>query len=812
MVADLIRAVLAAAAAAVLPGYFWAAVLRPTSGLGERLAYSTAVSMASVPVIAVVIARVAGSGVTLWIALVAVLVVFGTGALAYRVKGPAPGSASPLLPLPAPVRDPRVLALVGGALALALVMMADRQPPLVVLLVIALALLAGGVLMAWPKPSPEPGSSAAGPGSPGNPSGPASQARPSGRSGQPGNQPGAPAGASGASGAGPASLDGGPGSSGNGQHSPAAGQAAAAARARTATAPTQPAATQAGQAQAAYAQSAAAQPAAIPESEHPGPTAVQRPFGLSLPLVRDGGLAVVLALTALRAYSGVVQHDWPYIRGGDSFSHAVMAEQMLAHGQYNSYLIYPPGFSALTAVIARFAALTPLQLFPVLAPMLVVVTALGAYALATRLWGWEFGLGAAALSGLVLTGAYNGFAEGRYPDLISAYFLLTMTVAALVTLYEAPSWRSGVLVAAVGATPVLYHSVATLYLVVLLAVVAVTCLPYLLYLRRGREARVLFLSLAGVAVLSACYGAYTYIAVHHAATSSAVSIVLGSQSAPGPGAVLKELGPPIVWFGLFGFAALAAGLRHLARPAQVMAVLTVLGWCVIMYLGSRTAVDGFPQRFERDLGAPLSVTAAFGIGLLVRSVTARRLSSLSGGGREARGRERDSVLAIAAAATAVVAGVLLLWQTGHAVAASDRSAGQIVTRPVAAAGKWLGRHNTGGNIISTPNMNPGVTNRAVLAFGGYTGLQSYQPYRVLHPRSLPTAGKTPLLDSQEVLADPQSCRSANILVNQDVRYVVLYKFHGGANLAGFAADPGHYQRVFDNASVIIYATHRTPCP
>jgi hypothetical protein len=792
VVADLIRAVLAAAAAAVLPGYFWAAVLRPTSGLGERLAYSTAVSMASVPVIAVVIARAAGSGVTLWVALAAVLIVFGAGALAYRVKGPAPGPASPLLPLPAPVRDPRVLALVGIALALALVMMADRRPPLIVLLVIAVALLAGGALMAWPKPSPESGSSpaATGPGSPDSPPG------------QPGNHPGPPAGAPATPDGERATLDGTPRSPGNGQPPPAAGQApdghapdghaadgqTATARARTATAP----------AQAAARQAAAGQAAAESKPERPGPTAVQRPFGLSLPLVRDGGLAVVLALTALRAYSGVVRHDWPYIRGGDAFSHAVMAEQMLAHGQYNSYLIYPPGFSALTAVIARLAALTPLQLFPVLAPMLVVVTALGAYALATRLWGWEFGLGAAALSGLVLTGAYNGFAEGRYPDLISAFFLLTMTVAALVTLYEAPSWRSGVLVVAVGATPVLYHSVATLYLVVLLAVVAVTCLPYLLYLRRGREARALFLSLAGVAVLSACYGAYIYIAVHHAATSSAVSIVLGSQSAPGPGAVLKELGPPIVWFGLLGFAALAAGLRHLARPAQVMAVLTVLGWCVIMYLGSRTAADGFPQRFERDLGAPLSVTAAFGIGLLVRSVAARRLSS-------------QSVLAMAAAATAVLAGVMVLWQTGHAVAASDRSAGQIVTHQVAAAGKWLGRHNTGGNIISTPNMNPGVTNRAVLAFGGYTGLQSYQPYRVLHPRSLPTAGKTPLLDSQEVLRNPQSCQSANILVNQDVRYVVLYKFHSGANLSGFAADPSRYRRAFENGSVIIYATHRTPC-
>jgi hypothetical protein len=781
--ADLIRAVLAALAGAVLPGYFWAAVLRPTSGLGERLAYSTAISMASVPVVAVVIARASGGGVTLWVALVSVLVVFGAGALVYRLKGPAPGSASPVLSLPAPARDPRVLALIAAALVVALVAMAERNPPVALLLLIALALLAGGALLAWPRSAAEPGPSAPAGGSPGTPPG---------RPGQPGGQPGPSAGAPGATEGERASLGADPAPPGGGQSA----SAAAAAGARTPTATAQPA------------------PKPSPKPRPSAAPAPQRPFGLSLNLVRDGGLAVVLALTALRTYSGVIQHDWPWIRGGDEFSHAVMAEQMLAHGQYNTYLIYPPGFSALTAVVCRFAGLAPLKLFPVLAPMLVVVTALGAYALATRLWGWEFGLGAAALSGLVLTGAYNGFAEGRYPDLISAYFLLTMTVAALVTLYEAPGWRSGVLVAVVGATPVLYHSVATLYLVVLLAVVAVICLPYLLYVRRAREARLLVLSLAAVAVLSACYGVYIYFlgksGVSHS-TSSAVSIVLGSQPASGPGAVFKELGPPIVWFGLIGVAALAAMLRRLARPAQVLAVLTVLGWCVIMYLGSRTAADGFPQRFERDLGAPLSVTAAFGVGLIVRSLAARRLTSL-GGRREARGQGDHSVLAVAAATTAVLAGVMLLWQTGHAVSASDKSAGKIVTAPVAAAGQWLARHNTGGNIISTPNMNPGVTNRGVLALGGYTGLQSYQAYRIAHPRSLPTAGKTPLLDSQEVLRDPQSCKSGNILVNQDVRYVVLYKIHGGADLAGFSADPSRYQRAFDNSTVIIYATHRTPCP
>ena len=172
-------------------------------------------------------------------------------------------------------------------------------------------------------------------------------------------------------------------------------------------------------------------------------------------MVRDGGLAVILVLTAFRVYSGVVRFEWPYVSGGDQYSHAVMAEQMLAHGQYPGYLIYPPGFSALTAVICRFAGLTPLALFPVLAPMLLIVTALGAYALATRLWGWEYGLGAAALSGLVLTGAFNGFAGGRYPDLISAFFLLVMTVAALITVYEAPTVRSAVLVTVIRAATVI---------------------------------------------------------------------------------------------------------------------------------------------------------------------------------------------------------------------------------------------------------------------------------------------------------------------------------------------------------------------
>ena len=326
MLADLARAFLGAIAAGVLPGYFWAGFLRPAGGLGERLAWSSALSLASVPVLALVLARGLGIGVTLWVAIVSIAVVLGSGGLALALRGAPAGPASPVLPRPPAIRDVRALALLVAAFGLVLAVALGLPSPWWLLIVILALLAAAGVLAAAGT--------------------------------EPGWQP--------------------------------------------------------------------------PE------------------VLREPGLALVLALTAVRAYAGPIRHDWPYLRGSDQFSHAVMAQQMLAHGSYTTYLIYPPGFSTLTAVICRVSGLTPLALFPVLAPALLVLTTAAAYALATRLWGWEYGLVAAALSGLVLRGPYASFAEGRYPDLTAAYFLLVMLVAALITLYGSATVRSAVLVAVIG--------------------------------------------------------------------------------------------------------------------------------------------------------------------------------------------------------------------------------------------------------------------------------------------------------------------------------------------------------------------------
>jgi hypothetical protein len=684
---NLIRGLVAAVAAGVLPGYFWAVFLVRSDGLAERLAYSAAASMASVPMLAVLIARLGGTGVTIWAAVAAPAIVAGSGALACWLGGAAGGSPGPALPRPRGSGDPRVLALAAIALAVGV---AELTVPALPgwLLGAAVALLAGAGLFA-------------------------------GR---------------------------------------------------------------------------------LPRSAVPPGQAVQvgRADGPALPTgARAPALGAVLALTAALAYSGPVRHDWPYLRGMDMFSHAVMTEQMLAHGSYAPYLVYPPGFSALSAVISRLAGLPPLVLYPVIAPALLLLTTIGGYALVARLWGWDYGLAAAALSGLVLVGPYAAFAGGLYPDLVAAFFLLVIVVAALVGLYQWPSARSVVLVAVTGAAVVLYHSVGTIYLVLLLAIVIVACLPFLLL--RGGEgralARTVALAVGALGAISVGYAWYIYdLGRFFEAGSTAratIGLDLGSQPVLPSADLLAWVGSPIIWLGVLGFATLAAGVRRLERPAQVATALTVLGWCAVMYLGSRVSADGFPQRFERDLGAPLTALAALGVGLLVSSLARLRAG-------------RAWALAFGAMAGTAVVTIATVQAVGN-IDADSQPSREVLTMQEAAAGAWLREHNTGGAIISTPDLRRGVTNRAVLAMGDYAGLQSYPLPRIAHPRSLPTAGLQPLLDSRAVLMDPDTCAAARIITRDDVRFIFLYTPGTEANYAAFRSDAAAYQIVFENSQITIYA-------
>ena len=142
MLLDLIWAASAALLVCFVPGWFWARCLcAPTDG-AERLAYTVALSMALVPAVALVPARL--FGVTFAVTVSSALLVFLTGLVAYVAFGPAKTRNGPDVPESGPLGTPVLLVLVpafGLALWTGLQTMPGSRDALPVVLMTAVASL-----------------------------------------------------------------------------------------------------------------------------------------------------------------------------------------------------------------------------------------------------------------------------------------------------------------------------------------------------------------------------------------------------------------------------------------------------------------------------------------------------------------------------------------------------------------------------------------------------------------------------------------------------------------------------------------------
>jgi hypothetical protein len=515
-------------------------------------------------------------------------------------------------------------------------------------------------------------------------------------------------------------------------------------------------------------------------------------------------LSLVLVLVLARGYLGPIVNGWPYPRGVDRYEHAVMAGMMMREGSNESFMLYPPGFHLLTAMISRLSGFGPLEIFPIFAPTLPLMGALACYALAKRLWGWEYGVAAALTSGLLLGGTYLHFEEARYPNFIGEYFLIVLTVGALVGMYASPSARNGLLLAFLGSSTVLYHQIAGYSLAVLLGCVCVLFLPYLL-LRDRRKGVYLTLALALLGLLSVIYAWDTYDLPSLVAGmlggsetgrgGEAVAMAIGTKPANGPLHFLTTMSQPVLWLGLLGLLLMLAGGKDARGKPDILARLTLLVWTLLLFFGSLTSYSGFPDRFERDLGVPLALLAALAL------VTLLQPSPRSGGSAV----KMAALLAVALSVTLVGAQSVLSLE--QAAGPSTRLKDSPPPAEVVAAGEWLGHNNDGGSIVATPYLDY-VPSRAMLAMGGYTRMQSYDAARIRRARDLPPFGAPPLWDALWMLQHPEGERTAQLLEKYDVSYVVFHKRYPWIDWRPFALQRDLYRPVYENNSVIIFAPRR----
>jgi hypothetical protein len=235
-------------------------------------------------------------------------------------------------------------------------------------------------------------------------------------------------------------------------------------------------------------------------------------------------------------------------------------------------------------------------------------------------------------------------------------------------------------------------------------------------------------------------------------------------------------------------------LRRRLRAPQTLAYLTLLLWTLLLFVGSRTPLSGFPDRFERDLGIPLAILGAFAFVALLRSLGGRKLA------------------AFVALVVALLAGTLVGAQAVRNLEQAAGPSPRLKDRPpppaVVAAGEWLGEHNSGGSIVATPYLAY-VPSRGMLAMGGYTGMQSYDAARIRRGRDLPPFGAEPLWDALWVLQHPEGGRTRRIMEENDVRYLVFHKRYFTIDWRAFERREELYRLAFENESVVIFEPRET---
>lgn len=538
-----------------------------------------------------------------------------------------------------------------------------------------------------------------------------------------------------------------------------------------------------------------------------------RPRYAELPIVRRAAFAVVLGIVLVKGYVGPILNDWPFIRGVDHYSHAVMANLMMERGQIDPYLIYPPGFHTLTAMISHISSLDPLEIFPVLGPTLLLLPTLAIYVLGRKLFGTWAGI-LAMLFLSMAGGTYQYFEDAMYPNMITSQFLLVAAITGLVSFYRVPTGRSGAFLVLVGSSVTLFHPVASLYLALLLGMVGLFLLPHLLLHRRSAGIA-LFGALAALGVLAALYAWDTYdlpgmvggligVTSDKSQTGEAVGMAVGTQMPYRYEALIGYiLSQPVAWLGLFGLYVLV-GVRDpldlsSSTLAGKLARLTVLLWTFLLLAGSFTPMNGFPQRFARDLGVPLSLLAAFGVLALARSLAPLLLNHQRSTARP--------ITIFAASLTVLGLGMMTIFQVYISLEDATGPSEQLtITAPIGEAGKWLEKHNEGGNVLISPHGNQ-VPSRMMLAMGDYFEYQSFENYQILRPRDLPPTGTKPLWDVYFASHNPADPHTQDILRDRDIRYVVLYKDMPDRAIKKlwipFKKHPDLYSVAFENSDVLI---------
>ena len=314
-------------------------------------------------------------------------------------------------------------------------------------------------------------------------------------------------------------------------------------------------------------------------------------------------------------YGSFAFHHYVSAPGGDLVNHVVMMRDLEAHGLAVMFSSYPRLFHLILLITIKLTGLRPLTALLYLLPLMMLAVSLATGWLASVIAGRWAGLAAFFTLLFISSQPWQTLYDGGFPNILAAGVWVPLWIVCTSYYFGQRNWKYGIGSILTSLAIVLTHHISTGYLVVLYIA---------LLIRLMLSARPLWV-LAGAALLAL----YLATPLSNALWILLHQVVRFQAHYPWVIAVGKLDNPNAIWLwsdypNALGWFVLAGGLVGFitllrlawSRSTAGIASYLLLVWAVVLLIGSREQVLGFPLRLARDAGIPLAAS----VGILFAQV------------------------------------------------------------------------------------------------------------------------------------------------------------------------------------------------
>ncbi|MCC2631329.1 MAG: hypothetical protein K0S20_28 [Patescibacteria group bacterium] len=321
------------------------------------------------------------------------------------------------------------------------------------------------------------------------------------------------------------------------------------------------------------------------------------------------GLMAVFSIAFLVLYShSYAYFGYPSAPGGDLYNHFLHIRELQNGGIAHFYEGYPKFFHLLVLAGMSLTGLDPLKVMLYMVPLVLLGSALASSWLAYRLGGKVAAFTAFMLMLFVSGQPLQTLYDGGFPNTIAAHIIAPFFLG-FVALYLQAKYRKWLLAAFfTGFLLVSTHAFTAVYIG--LTIVSLIFLYKKIFWKYGLP----FMILCLLFLLTPVAQPLRSILASVIRLKSDFPWVAVVGKLDNPNAIWRLVDYPeginyfIVYAGIIGTALLAYQAYQKKEKAPLSYMVFV--WIILLFVGSRLEVLGFPVRLARDLATPLTIAAS----------------------------------------------------------------------------------------------------------------------------------------------------------------------------------------------------------